>query len=187
MWENNELQERFEKTQCYFSFFSPWFMDYSKASDPCHTESESCFLHRCWGCTPAPFPVSFKGCAELLFCGGWAICSLQLPRKAWGMWTEWTHWTCHCFRPDTSKEAGKLSQDFCPWFICVCAPLLSSIIEMTIDWKNQRCLKLLIRLKIRWKVIFLTWFVRFSQVCWLSPCAWHLGWTSWPLVWAYRV
>ena len=60
-----------------------------------------------------------------------------------------------------SDDAGLLSlripvSAFFFWF-------LSSIIEMAIDWENQWCLKLLIRLKILWKVILLTWFVRFSQ------------------------
>lgn len=44
--------------------------------------------------------------------------------------------------------------------------VLSSVIEMTIDWEKQRCLKLLIRLQILWKVILLTWFAGFLEsVC----------------------
>lgn len=63
------------------------------------------------------------------------------------------------------KQGRSLGISALVFFFWCLPPLLSSIIEMTIDWKNQRCLKLLIRLKILWKAIFLTWFVRFSQVC----------------------
>lgn len=52
------------------------------------------------------------------------------------------------------------SQDACPRLFLLFIYLFrfpSSGVEMAIDWENQRGLKLLVKLKILWNVLLLTW------------------------------